>query len=111
MELVRHLPGERPTETPAGVRKFELECQPEWRHEKISNRRSGDLTKRMMRTRRLAFALWLTACSTWRPVQLAPTPGFHEKEHVRVVRSNGSRIELASPSIVDDSLVGLDRVP
>ena len=86
--------------------------------EKISNQRSGDVVRRVMRARRRAFALWLTACHTWRPVQLAPTPGFQEKERVRVVRSrvrvvrsNGSRIELASPSIVDDSLVGQGRRP
>ena len=78
---------------------------------KLSNQRSGDVVRSLMRARRFAFALWLTACYTWRPVQLAPTPAFHEKDRVRVVRSNGSRTELASPSVVDDSLVGLGRKP
>lgn len=67
--------------------------------------------RRVVRARDLAFALWLTACYTWRPVQLAPTPAFHENDRVRVVRSNGSRTELASPSVADDSLVGRGRRP
>jgi hypothetical protein len=74
----------------------------------VSNQR-GDVVRPAIRTRGLAFALWVTACHTWRPVQLAPTPGFHGNEGVRVVRSNGSKTELASPSIVDDSLVGHGR--
>ena len=71
----------------------------------ISNPRGGDM-RPGIHGRRLAFVLWLTACHTWQPVQLAPTPGFHGNERVRVVRSNGSRTELASPAIVDDSVVG-----
>ena len=39
--------------------------------EKISNQRSGDVVRRVMRAYRLAFALWLTACHTWRVVRLA----------------------------------------
>lgn len=78
---------------------------------KASNPRGGDVVRSVIRVRGLAFALWLTACHTWRPVQLAPTPGFHQNERVRVVRSNGSRTELASPSVIGDSLVGRGRRP
>ncbi len=61
---------------------------------------------RLMRVRGLTFVLWLNACYTWRPVELAPTPTFRETERIRVVRSDGTRTELAAPLIVDDSLVG-----
>ena len=64
-----------------------------------------DAAMQLLRARALAFVLLLNACYTWRPVELTPTRSFGDKEHVRIVRSDGSRITLVSPRIIDDSLV------
>ena len=60
---------------------------------------------RLLRARALAFVLLLNSCYTWRRVELTPTYPFGNEEHVRIVRSDGSKITLVSPRIIDDSLV------
>ncbi len=71
-----------------------------------------------MRARRRAIAslllfLYLPACTSWQVGK--PTPQkFLENEQpekVRVTQTDGSRVELMSPEVRTDSLVGTVKVP
>jgi hypothetical protein len=70
-----------------------------------TNRFRAGAAKRVLWARRLALALLLNACYTWRPVQLTPTHPVGEKQRVRIVRSNGSTLMLVGPRVISDSLV------
>ena len=78
----------------------------------------------MLTARWLAFLVFLPACHTWRPVELAPNTGFQTDNRVRVERkapstdslvvsANGSASKSRTPivfngvSVVGDSLVGV----
>ena len=78
----------------------------------------------MLTARWLALLLFLPACHTWRPVELAPNKGFQTDNRVRVERkapstdslvvsANGSASKSRAPivfngaSVVGDSLVGV----
>jgi hypothetical protein len=53
------------------------------------------------------LALFLSACSTWRPIPVSPRE-FIEQErpsHVRVTRPDGATEVLQDPSIQNDSIV------
>jgi hypothetical protein len=53
----------------------------------------------------VAFAL---GCTTWKTQPVGPQQVVSEKrpEQVRVIQSNGAQVELWSPQISNDSLVG-----
>ena len=64
------------------------------------------------RTERLAFVVWLTAsvgaCTGWQTVEVTPQQLIDERHPstIRVTRQDGSRVELAHPYTVGDTLLG-----
>ena len=57
------------------------------------------------------FVLYLPACTSWR-AQSFPAQAVIRDTHpqrIRLTRLDGSRVEIANPRIVGDSIVGTNR--
>ena len=66
--------------------------------------------------RRLAalfmLVLYLTGCSTWRPVTVGPRQLIEEEQpgFIRIVQADGTRLELKDPSVASDSVTAVFRL-
>ena len=58
----------------------------------------------------LLFVAVLTGCRTWQPITVAPGPVIAETrpDGVRIVRTDGTRIDISQPQVRADSIVGFD---
>jgi hypothetical protein len=62
---------------------------------------------RISRLPALALLVGLPACSSWRPIDLAPSPAFGERAVVRVESANGTLAVIEQALVVRDSIVGV----
>lgn len=57
------------------------------------------------------FVLYLPACTTWRPQSFSAQAVILDErpKRIRLTRLDGSRVEIANPRIMGDSIVGTNR--
>lgn len=67
--------------------------------------RSSFTSKRLRRLGPLGLALWVNACSSWHPIDLAPNREFGTSEQVRIQRGD-DRVTVTQARMVGDTLVG-----
>ena len=72
----------------------------------VSTRHRPKGTLRPVHAALLVWLRMLRSCHALSRPQLASTPAFREGQHVRVVRSGGSRTVLVAPEVNGDSLIG-----
>ena len=72
----------------------------------LAARRRPPLTsRRLRRLGQLGLALWVNACSSWRPIDLAPNREFGTLQQVRIQRGD-DRVTVTQARMVGDTLVG-----
>ena len=70
-----------------------------------ARRRSPITSRRLRRIGPLGLALWLNACSSWHPIDLAPGREFGSSQVVRFQRGD-DRVTVNQARMVGDTLVG-----
>jgi len=70
-----------------------------------AHRRSSITSNRLRRLAPLGLALWVNACSSWHPIDLAPTREFGTFQQVRIQRGD-DRVTVTQARMVGDTLVG-----
>lgn len=71
------------------------------------------MTRRMVVRPTIVIALLLPGCTTWKTVPGPPGPRFEEERagQARIVRRDGSRVDVREPWVEGDLIGGLVRVP